>query len=130
MQKHILSVDDEPRISGMIQAFLTREGYRVSIAASSEAARRVVQSDPPDLIVLDWQLKDDSMDGPDLAVEIRKTLPTVPIVMMTGVLLDPEVIRESIGDKVSSYLRKTDGLEVLRQEVRCLLEGPGLTSRR
>ena len=80
MKKHILSIDDEVRICSIIREWLTMEGYRVSTASSAEAARRIVQSDPPSLIILDQQLEE--TDGLTLAEEIRKTMPDVPILLL------------------------------------------------
>jgi two-component system response regulator GlrR len=122
MQKHILSVDDEPEISGMIQKALTMEGYRVSSATTADAARRIVQSDPPQLIISDLQLED--TDGLSLVEEIHKTLPDLPVLLLTGVIFDPDVIQGIVGKKVSSYLPKTSSLDTIRKEVRRLAGPP------
>lgn len=119
MKKHILSIDDEARICKLIDTVLTMEGYRVSTADSAEAARRIVKSDPPNLIILDQQLED--TDGLTLAAEIRKTLPGVPILLLTGMVFDAEVIQEIIGKNVSSYLPKTSKMSVICSEVHRLL---------
>jgi DNA-binding response OmpR family regulator len=119
MKKHILSIDDEAHICRIIEAVLALEGYRVSTAGSSEAAWRILQSDPPNLIILDQQLAD--TDGLTLASEIRRTMPDVPILLLTGLIFDAEVIHEISGTKVSSYLPKTCKLATLCDEVRRLL---------
>ncbi len=119
MKKHILSIDDEARICKLIDTVLTMEGYRVSTAATAEAARRIVQSDPPALIILDQQLED--TDGLTLAAEIRRTLPDVPVLLLTGMVFDTEVIEEIIGKNVSSYLPKTSKMGAICSEVHRLL---------
>jgi two-component system response regulator GlrR len=122
MQKHILSVDDEPEISGMIQKALAMEGYRVSAAASAEDAWRIVQSDPPQLIISDLQLED--TDGLSMVEEIHKTIPDLPVLLLTGVIFDHDVIQGLVGKKVSSYLPKTSSLDTIRKEVRRLVGPP------
>ena len=119
MKTHILCIDDEANICSIIQAALTMKGYRVSTAGSAEAARRIVQSDPPSLIILDQQLEE--TDGLTLAAEIRETRPDLPILLLTGVVFDAKVIQELSGKRVSSYLSKTAKLETLCAEIRRLL---------
>jgi two-component system response regulator GlrR len=98
------------------------KGYRVSIAGSAEAARRIMQSDPPNLIILDQQLED--TDGLTLAEEIWKTMPEMPILLLTGQVFDAEVIEKLSGKKVTSYLPKTSPLDTLCNEVRRLFGEP------
>jgi DNA-binding NtrC family response regulator len=119
MKKHILCIDDEANICSILQAALTLKGYRVSTADSAEAARRIVQSDPPSLIVMDLQLEE--TDGLDLAVEIRETMPHVPILLLTGLVFDATVVEKLSGSKVSSYLPKTSKLETICSEIGRLL---------
>lgn len=120
MKKHILSIDDEVNISSILQKVLTLKGYRVSTASSAEAARRIMQSDPPSLIIMDQQLED--TDGLPLAEEFRNTLPDLPILLLTGLVFDADVIRKISGKKVSSYLPKTAELNTICNEVSRLLD--------
>jgi len=119
MKTHILCIDDEANICSILRAALTIKGYRVSTAGSAEAARRIVQSDPPSLIILDQQLEE--TDGLTLAAEIRETRPDLPILLLTGLVFDAKVIHELSARKVSSYLPKTAKLETLCTEIRRLL---------
>jgi two-component system response regulator GlrR len=119
MQKHILAIDDEPEILALLQEALSGHGYRVSVAASAEAARRVVKSDPPQLVISDLQMED--TDGLVLATELRAALPDVPILLLTGMVFDHEVVRDIIQKKFTSYLDKTTPLDEIVTEVRRLL---------
>jgi two-component system response regulator GlrR len=120
--KHILAIDDEAQICSLIHAALTMKGYRVSTAGSAEAAWHILKSDLPNLIILDHHLKDS--DGLTLAEEIWKTMPDIPILLLTGQVFDAAVIRELSGKKVSSYLPKTSPLSTISNEVRRLLGDP------
>lgn len=124
MQKHILSIDDEQEIRELLQEALSIYGYRVSVASSAEAARRIVKADPPNLIISDLQMED--TDGLTLIEELKSLAPDVPVMLLTGVVFDADVVKETIGKKVSSYLDKTTSLDGIVTEVRRLLgEVPG-----
>ena len=81
VKPHILLVEDEEAISEPLAEHLQREGFTADVAATVEAARAVLGSRSPDLILLDVMLPDG--DGRDLCKEIRRTS-DVPIVMLTA----------------------------------------------
>ena len=56
MKAHILTVDDDPRITNLVRRVLAYEGYSVAIAASGDEALKRTLERPPDLIVLDIML--------------------------------------------------------------------------
>lgn len=119
MPKHILSIDDEAPILDLIQRFLTAKGYRVTTAQTAAEARKVVETDPPDLIITDLQLEDS--DGLKLVEEIHDRLPAAPVILLTGVLFDARAVEENIGKRVSAYVDKTSSLKKLVSEVHRLL---------
>src|SRR5260370_12731894 len=79
--KHVLVVDDEPRIAEIARDYLERAGYRVTTKGNGEDALAVARSSPPDLIVLDLGLP--KMDGLDFRRALRKQS-NVPIIMLTA----------------------------------------------
>ncbi|HEY6212163.1 MAG TPA: response regulator transcription factor [Vicinamibacterales bacterium] len=79
--KHILVVDDEPRIAEIARDYLQRAGYRVTTKGSAEDALVVARAAAPDLIVLDLGLP--QMDGLDFTRALRKKS-NVPIIMLTA----------------------------------------------
>ena len=50
---HILVVDDDARLRGLLKDFLSGKGYRVTAAPSAAAARKVMDGLSFDAIVLD-----------------------------------------------------------------------------
>jgi len=122
MKKHILSVDDEPAIRELLQEALTSKGYRVSTAAGFDQANKIVMEDPPHLIILDIQIEEG--DGFVLIEEFQKVVPTAPILLLTGVVLDPQAVRDIIQKKAASYLAKPASLSTIVSEVRRLLGDP------
>ena len=120
-KKHILIVDDEANIRELLEAFLTNNGYRVTPVSSAVEAHKVVRRDPPNLIISDLQLEDS--DGLDMIESLKAMLPDTPMMLLTGVLFDPKVVRETLSKKVSCYLEKTASLAQILTEVRRLLPG-------
>lgn len=117
--RHILAIDDEQPILDLLKEYLSAQGLRVSTAGTALEARRVVESDPPDLIISDLQLED--TDGLHLVAQLRAHLPTTPVILLTGVLFEPQVVEETLRLKISSYVSKTAPLQVLVGEIRRLL---------
>lgn len=118
MSKLILHVDDEPAIREVIAASLEAEGYRVISAGSSAETLAALAQAQPDLVITDLQLDDG--DGLDIISQLRTRIPTVPIILLTGVLVDPRVAQRSLANQVDLYLPKTSPLMKILEEVRRL----------
>jgi DNA-binding response OmpR family regulator len=119
--KHILAVDDEAPILDLLKEYLASNGYRVSTATTALEARRIAESDPPDLLISDLQLEE--TDGLHLIEQLRNVLPGKPVILLTGVLFESQVVEENLKWKVSAYVSKTAPLQVLMQEIRRLIGG-------
>ena len=79
--KHILVVDDEPRIAEIARDYLERAGFKVTTAGSGADALAFARTKRPDLIVLDLGLP--HMDGLDVTRTLRRQS-SVPIIMLTA----------------------------------------------
>jgi len=79
--KHILVVDDEPRIAEIARDYLQRAGYSVTVAGNGTDALAIARTRHPDLIVLDLGLP--HVDGLDVTRALRKQS-NVPIIMLTA----------------------------------------------
>ena len=119
MKKHILIVDDEVEIRDLLALFLTSNGYRVTAFESALEAQRFVQTTRPDLIISDLQLEDS--DGLEMIEKLKATLPDTPVILLTGVLFDAQVFRDTLSKKVSTYLMKTTPLTKIKEEIDRLL---------
>jgi DNA-binding response OmpR family regulator len=115
-RKHILAIDDELPILELLQEYLKAQGYRVSTATNAHEAKRIVESEAPDLIISDLQLED--TDGLQLIEQLRVVLPKTPVILLTGVLFDPHVVEDNLKWKISSYVSKTAPLQSLVDEIR------------
>ena len=79
--KKVLVVDDEKPISDIIKFNLAKEGFDVVVAYDGEEALEMVESENPDLIVLDLMLP--KIDGLEVAKRVRANH-TTPIIMVTA----------------------------------------------
>jgi len=122
MKKHILVVDDEADIRDMLAQFLTANGYRVTAVASAGEALRIGKQELPDLIISDLQLED--ADGLEMIAELKAARPDQLVILLTGVLFDPEVVSGVLARHISSYLEKTSSLARILETVNHLLSPP------
>ncbi|HVB20915.1 MAG TPA: response regulator transcription factor [Ktedonobacteraceae bacterium] len=118
MKAHILVVDDDPRITGLVQRILAYEGYGVSIATSGNTALTRTLERPPDAVVLDIMLPEFS--GIEVVRRLRAAGDMVPVLMLTA--------RDSIEDRVAGletgaddYLVKPFAPEELLARIKALL---------
>ena len=84
MTHHILIVDDQPDLAGMIANMLTDAGYTTSIATGGRDALAEVQANPPHLVVTDVNMPD--IDGFELASMLKAdpATATIPIIMLSA----------------------------------------------
>lgn len=80
MKRHILVVDDEPRIRRFVRMNLDLEGYEVSEADNGLNALTKVRDEMPDLVLLDVAMP--VMDGFEALALIRE-VSSVPVIMLT-----------------------------------------------
>jgi len=80
----ILVIDDEPAVTGSIQAVLTKEGYQVYLAHDGLEGVRLASKVNPDLIIMDIGMP--GMDGYRAAEQLKQTpeVKDVPIIFLTG----------------------------------------------
>ena len=80
-QAQLLVVDDDERIRGLLQKFLMRHGFLVTIARDALQARRLLAGLEFDLLVLDVMMPGE--DGIALTRDLRAKM-TVPILLLTA----------------------------------------------
>ena len=78
---HLLIVDDDERIRGLLQKFLIRNGFLVSVARDAAQARRILGGLEFDLLVMDVMMPGE--DGVTLTRDLRKRM-TTPILLLTA----------------------------------------------
>jgi two-component system NarL family sensor kinase len=91
----ILIVDDIPENLQLLAGMLSEQGYIVRLAPDGQLALQFVQSNPPDLILLDILMPD--MDGYEVCKEL-KTSPTtqdIPVIFISAL--------HEVFDKVKAF---------------------------
>ena len=117
--KKILVIDDGKAVRDVIRIFLEKEGFQVC-GEAADGVEGVEQAKKlkPDLVVLDLAMP--RMDGVEAASVISRTMPAVPIVLLT-------MYGDAVGSLlasacgISAVISKTDGFEKLVTCVRSLL---------
>jgi two-component system OmpR family response regulator len=78
---HILVVDDHRDIREPLAAYLEKYGYRASMAADSQTARRLIDRAAIDLVVLDIMMPGE--DGLSLCRHLREAT-QIPVILLTA----------------------------------------------
>jgi len=121
-QQSILFVDDEQSLCQVFQTMVETLGYRVETRSNSVEALADFQSRPHvfDLVVTDQNMP--YMKGEDLAREIRRLRPELPILLCTG-------YRESIDEDrfraagIDRILLKPVVMSEIEKNIKEMLEG-------
>lgn len=79
---NILIVDDEHSIRESLQGILQDEGFRTAFAASGEDALAIIQSENPDLVLLDIWMP--GIDGLETLKRIKQLRKNQLVIMMSG----------------------------------------------
>ncbi len=78
----ILIVDDEPSILQSLSGLLSDEGFDVMIAGNGYEALKIIDTDSPDLVLLDIWMP--GIDGIETLKEIKKENPHIQVIIITG----------------------------------------------
>jgi two-component system alkaline phosphatase synthesis response regulator PhoP len=90
--KKILIVEDEADIAQLVKFYLEKEGFRTNVAKSGGEALKLLQSERPDLVILDLMLPE--MDGIEVCKKVRSAPDTalIPILMLTAKAEESDII--------------------------------------
>jgi signal transduction histidine kinase len=116
---HLLVVDDVADNLLLVRNILEEEGYLVTTTDSGKSALHIVNSNPPDLILLDVMMPE--MDGYEVTKTIRSYthLPFIPILLITAYDRASAVKGLDLG--ADEFIRKPIEAEELLARVRSLL---------
>jgi CheY-like chemotaxis protein len=112
----LLCIDDELNGLEVRKMVLQSAGYLVLTAGGGKAGLEILTTHPVDLVILDYAMPE--MNGYDVAVEMRRISPGIPILMLSAYFpVPPEVL-----DVVDAYATKGDSPIQLFELVGALLE--------
>ncbi len=122
----VLVADDERSICEAFGLLLEAEGHTPLIASTGEGALRLVRTERPDLVFVDVRMP--GMDGLAVLKEIRRSNPTLPVVVMTayGTL---DTAAEALRNEAFDYLGKPLDLGQIRQVLQRALHAPAPESQ-
>jgi two-component system response regulator GlrR len=109
----ILLVDDDPDILKLVSLRLSAAGHGVKEAESGEKALALVAAARPDLVITD--LKMGGMDGLTLFDEIRKQVPTLPVIILTAHGTIPDAVAATRRGVFAFQPKPFDGKHLLEQ---------------
>ena len=133
MSQHLLMIEDDARLAGMVVEYLSQNGFTVSHEGDGQRGLAALQATPVDLVILDLMLPD--MEGLEVCRRIR-TLPgalaQVPVLMLTakGDAMD-RIIGLEIGadDYLPKPFEPRELLARIRAVLRRRVDGPPATTQ-
>jgi two-component system response regulator (stage 0 sporulation protein F) len=120
LSKKILIVDDQFGIRVLLQEVLSQEGYEVFQAPNGSIALEIVETNTPDLILLDMKIP--GMDGLEILRNIRKMGIDTKVIMMTA-YGELDLIQEAREMGALAHFTKPFDIDELRQAVNAQLIG-------
>ena len=115
----VLVVDDEPRILRFTRLSLAASGYEVITAAKGQEALSLVQSDKPDIMLLDVVLPD--TDGLEVLKKLR-TFCQIPVIVFSAKTFNADQIL-SLG--ANDYIAKPFKPAELLEKIKAILAAKG-----
>ena len=120
---HVLVVEDDPSVRGLLQTLLAAEGYDVAVASDGLAGLVKANSQRPALILLDLMMPD--LGGTRVLEELRAdpALADIPVIVVTGKIEAVPEMRAILGE--DSVFAKPFGVAELLNRVAEVTGGPG-----
>ena len=119
----ILLVEDDDTVRHLVTTQLKRQGYRVLTAGDGESALTRLtdlgEGNNLDLLVSDVVMP--GMSGPELAIELRRTRPQLPILFISG-YTGSFMIQHGFCEGIDEILQKPFTAKMLAVKVRSLLD--------
>lgn len=102
----VLCIEDETEMSQLVEMILSRQGYDVATAATSQSALEQVAAQKPDLILLDLMLPD--VDGWEVYEKLKSEEPTrdIPVIVVTARAQHSEKTMALKVNQVDDYITK------------------------
>ncbi len=118
--EQVILVEDAIELRAAIQDFLETLGYRVQTADNGEQALRLLEKDRPALLITDIVMP--RMGGKELLRRTRARYPDLPVIAMTGYILETD-LQTLLDDGFDAVLSKPFDIEDLISVIRRELDG-------
>lgn len=117
----VLIVDDDPLILDLLQEYLQKNNYRVSLAKNREQAESEILREP-DIILLDITLPDGN--GLEITKKIQKEHPHIPVILISAKGDNDDIIR-GLKKGADDYLSKPFNPVELLLRIKAILKRSG-----
>lgn len=115
---HVLLIEDDDPLSGILAAYLRARGYEVTVTPTAEAAQSVLSGGlRPDIVLLDINLPGET-GWSVVRSDALRAAGSPPVVVASAMSVSPDRLREY---GVAGYLPKPFALETLRSTIDRLL---------
>lgn len=119
--EHVIVVDDEKDVAGVIGGMLESLGYHVTIVDNGRKAINLFKKKEHfDIVILDLNMP--KMSGKETFEQIKKINPKIPVVISTG-YSDRDMDVSKWKNTVNAFLQKPYSIEELSKTVRLVLDG-------
>ena len=116
--ERVLVVEDEAKIRGLLEDYLTLQDYRVITASDGKEALELSSQVSPDLVILDLMMP--RMDGLTFLEKFRKDHRTIPVLILTAKGEEVDKL-QGFDLGADDYVTKPFSIKVLHARVRALL---------
>lgn len=112
----ILVVDDDPAVAEMLRDYLAARTHEVLVARQAREALQLAFHERPDRVILDLGLPD--FPGEEVLRAIKKTLPGMRVLILTGRTDDPDLEANLRRLGCDSFLQKGVPLRQIEEALR------------
>jgi two-component system alkaline phosphatase synthesis response regulator PhoP len=112
----VLCVDDDEAIRSLLKTALEQFGYAAVVASNGREALRLAAQHRLDAVIVDYSMPD--MNGGDVALEMKRLRPDVPIILFSG----SQDLPSSTRTHVDAFVAKSERLSTLVAVLQRLLQ--------
>ncbi len=122
----ILLVEDEQPIREMLRYSLKKKGYEVIDAESAVQARKMILTDRPDLMIVDWMMPGES--GIEFIKKLKKDpiLDDIPVLMLTARVEEMDKVK-GLDSGADDYMTKPVAMREFHARIKALLRRASAT---
>ena len=115
VSKKVLIVDDQYGIRLLLYEVFSKDGYTTYSAANGKEAIHIVQTESPDIVLLDMKIP--GMDGLEILKHIKAINSDIKVIMMTA-YGELDMLEEANAYGVITHFTKPFDIDQLRSAVK------------